>query len=62
MLKTLDTSNIRAVHLQSHALHRCETLDPSCEEAIKLAYAKSMVLLSARLCLHGGDPEVFLHQ
>jgi hypothetical protein len=37
----------------------------SCEEAIQLAYGKSVVLLRCPFVpeiMHGGAPEVFLHQ
>ena len=62
---------VRVADLESLAPHRCgfEFCQGlwilSCEEAIQLAYGTSVVQLRCALVpdiMHGGTPEVFLHQ
>jgi hypothetical protein len=62
---------IKVVDLKALALHRCGfesrqgLMILSCEEAIKLAYVTSVVLLRCPFVpeiMHGRASEVFLHQ
>ena len=61
----------RVVDLESLALHRCGFKSRkglwilSCDEPIQLAYGTSDVLLRCLFkpeIMHGGAPEVYLHQ